>query len=350
MSTSSLHSNWIELVSEEGHTYFFNTDTSESSWTRPADFPTEASSTWAAATDVQQDSWSSAPVYETAPVYQVHSELSSYDDGNNNMTTNNAVLAPVYVPPSSRDAASSSSSSSISNPDGSRKTPSSSNKDSTANTPLTIAGKESNPNLSSLTNALPPPEHVVKKVFRSASIALWGDNESNEKAGVTKRSPQSTFQPREYLAFGVVYNPSSRSYSATVQASLKDKSNVFLGAFKSEREAHQNCMQVSPIKWIQGERCNLCSKAFALLVRPHHCRNCGAEVCADCSPAVWPSKMVPSSYHQSEQRVRVCKACVTFMERFRLALLAGNYDEVLAIYSTGNVNLNCPYVIYPGGW
>lgn len=50
--------------------------------------------------------------------------------------------------------------------------------------------------------------------------------------------------------------------------------------------------------------CNACSKRFSLLVRKHHCRNCGMIFCADCSQQKCP--ILEKNY---QTPVRVCGRC-----------------------------------------
>lgn len=50
--------------------------------------------------------------------------------------------------------------------------------------------------------------------------------------------------------------------------------------------------------------CNACSKRFTLLVRKHHCRNCGMIFCSECSQQ--RCKIVEKNY---QTPVRVCARC-----------------------------------------
>ena len=58
-------------------------------------------------------------------------------------------------------------------------------------------------------------------------------------------------------------------------------------------------------KWTEDSdviSCTLCQKEFSLIVRKHHCRNCGQIFCNECS-----SKMAPIA--SNKKPVRVCDAC-----------------------------------------
>lgn len=58
-------------------------------------------------------------------------------------------------------------------------------------------------------------------------------------------------------------------------------------------------------KWTEDSdviSCNLCQKEFSLIVRKHHCRNCGQIFCNECS-----SKMAPIT--SNKKPVRVCDSC-----------------------------------------
>jgi hypothetical protein len=70
----------------------------------------------------------------------------------------------------------------------------------------------------------------------------------------------------------------------------------------------------------------------------------------------WSSKMIPDTYNlKNEANVKVCNSCNTLSTAFRQALLAGDYEEVVALYGTGNVNLRTSFpvaskkdeVVYP---
>ena len=80
-------------------------------------------------------------------------------------------------------------------------------------------------------------------------------------------------------------------------------------------------------------------------IKGHHCRNCGYLCCSKCS-SKWPNVMLPTTYHNNEKLVRICDNCNYLTERFMNALLMGNYEETLAIYTIGNVNLHTPICFF----
>jgi len=54
--------------------------------------------------------------------------------------------------------------------------------------------------------------------------------------------------------------------------------------------------------------------------------------------------MIPDTYNiKKENNVNVCGACDWLCTSFRLALLEGNQDKAVAIFATGNINLNAPF-------
>lgn len=59
---------------------------------------------------------------------------------------------------------------------------------------------------------------------------------------------------------------------------------------------------------------------------------------------MWPAKMIPETYNlKREANVRVCKSCTTLSAAFKKALLDGDYEEAVAVYGSGNINLRTPF-------
>jgi hypothetical protein len=59
--------------------------------------------------------------------------------------------------------------------------------------------------------------------------------------------------------------------------------------------------------------------------------------------------MIPDTYnHKKEAYVNICKTCDWLCHSFRLALLEGDFDKVIAIHSTGNVNLSSSFANVKG--
>jgi len=94
--------------------------------------------------------------------------------------------------------------------------------------------------------------------------------------------------------------------------------------------------------------CSICNLKFNYIRRACHCRNCGVCVCF-CCISQWPSKMIPETYNiKDENTVNVCKACDWLCSEFRLALLNGDCEKALALYSKGNINLTRPFANIKG--
>jgi hypothetical protein len=87
----------------------------------------------------------------------------------------------------------------------------------------------------------------------------------------------------------------------------------------------------------------MCAGKFNLFRRPCHCRNCGVCVCKDCS-TTWSAKQIPDTYNlKNKTSVKICKGCDILSSKFKEALLAGNLDDAIDIYVSGNVNLRTPF-------
>lgn len=124
-----------------------------------------------------------------------------------------------------------------------------------------------------------------------------------------------------------------------------------LGDCVSEEVCRDLCESFAPPAWAEkgaaeNSSCTLCKVAFTMFSKPHHCRNCGYLVCTQCSDKLWPSSMVPSTYHNNEKIVRVCHSCHFLTEQFIVALRKGDFNLVRTLYSSGNINLHQPYTAY----
>ena len=60
--------------------------------------------------------------------------------------------------------------------------------------------------------------------------------------------------------------------------------------------------------WIMSPICQLCSNAFRLFSRPHHCRNCGKSICKSCS------KLTSLEILGYMDNQRVCMQCIDRIE------------------------------------
>lgn len=54
-----------------------------------------------------------------------------------------------------------------------------------------------------------------------------------------------------------------------------------------------------------------------------------------------PDTFLPTKKH-TPSTVTVCKTCDYLATEFRLALLDGDFEYVVKLYMTGNINLRCP--------
>ena len=56
--------------------------------------------------------------------------------------------------------------------------------------------------------------------------------------------------------------------------------------------------------------------------------------------------MIPDTYNlKKESTVKICKSCDALSKSFKKALLTGNYEDAIALYGTGNINLRTPFPI-----
>jgi len=75
-------------------------------------------------------------------------------------------------------------------------------------------------------------------------------------------------------------------------------------SFPVLKEADAMFMADSAPEWKDGEVCHRCRVQFSMVVRKHHCRNCGQIFCSKCS-----SKTCPLPRYGIEREVRVCDVC-----------------------------------------
>ena len=171
---------------------------------------------------------------------------------------------------------------------------------------------------------------------------------------------------RILLTATVYHNTATNLWIATINTNQKGvaknpaTASKYLKAFSffSEKEARESAIANAPPKMMpftEHRNCFVCNGKFAMLRRAGHCRNCGVCVCNSCS-TTWPSKMIPATYNlKKESQVKVCKSCNHLSSSFKKALLDGDYEEAIALYGSGNVNLRTPFpqftkkdeVVYP---
>ena len=88
----------------------------------------------------------------------------------------------------------------------------------------------------------------------------------------------------------------------TLHYRLKSETKKILDALRVE-----NLMGKMP-RWVQDEaadECNLCHSRFWMLLRKHHCRNCGNIFCKNCTK----KRMLIPVYGYTKNPVRVCDKC-----------------------------------------
>ena len=125
------------------------------------------------------------------------------------------------------------------------------------------------------------------------------------------------------------------------------KNSIQLLNFNSNEEAREACHTFAPPRMHSlqdSSACQICKKTFGKLFRkPWHCKNCGVCVCNKCN-VVWSAAMVPKTFNMTRsKKVRVCLACNWLHEEFRMSLLNGQFDRVVQLHATGNLNLRSPF-------
>ncbi len=160
--------------------------------------------------------------------------------------------------------------------------------------------------------------------------------------------------PRILLSATIYHNAATNLWIATINTNQKGvaknptTASKYLKAFSfpSEREARESAIANAPPKMLPFEgqsNCFICNGKFAVFRRAGHCRNCGVCVCNGCS-TTWSAKMIPDTYNlKNETQVKICKSCHHLSCSFKRALLDGDYEESIALYGTGNVNLRTQF-------
>mmetsp|Transcript_115692 Transcript_115692/g.172896 ORF Transcript_115692/g.172896 Transcript_115692/m.172896 type:complete len:777 (-) Transcript_115692:192-2522(-) len=159
---------------------------------------------------------------------------------------------------------------------------------------------------------------------------------------------------RILLTATVYHNTATNLWIATINTNQKGvaknpaTASKYLKAFSfsSEKEARESAIANAPPKMIPFEEnpnCFICKGKFAMFRRAGHCRNCGVCICNACS-VMWQAKMIPETYNlKKESQVKICKSCHFLSGSFKKALLDGDYEEAIALYGSGNINLRTPF-------
>jgi trimeric autotransporter adhesin len=186
---------------------------------------------------------------------------------------------------------------------------------------------------------------------------IFGESSQSAKAREADLSSKYVFRSRTLLAATVYHNSATNLWITTINTNQRGvardpaTANRHLRAFSfaSEREAREAAIANAPPKMMTDDeshnQCILCQQTFGIFRRSAHCRNCGVCVCthATCS-TTWSAKSVPETYNlKNETHVRVCKSCDSLSHKFQAALMDGSYEDAVALYGTGNVNLRTPF-------
>jgi hypothetical protein len=170
------------------------------------------------------------------------------------------------------------------------------------------------------------------------------------------KSFKDEIRPRILLAATVYHNTATNLWITTINTNQRGVAknptlaNKYLKAFSfsTEHEARESAIANAPPKMVpfsESPCCFVCKGNFAVFRRASHCRNCGVCVCKDCT-AQWPAKMIPDTYNlKNETHVRVCRSCFGLSTSFKAALMEGDYEQAIALYGTGNVNLRTPFPV-----
>jgi len=192
---------------------------------------------------------------------------------------------------------------------------------------------------------------------------LFGDQVSNgakqaylpstTMSSVASQQPEMNHS-RILLTATVYHNTATNLWIATINTNQKGvaknpaKASRYLKAFSfsTEKEARESAIANAPPKMMSfsdNSTCFICKGKFALFRRACHCRNCGVCICNSCSVS-WPAKAIPETYNlKKESQVKVCKSCNHLSGAFKKALLEGDYEEAIAVYGSGNINLRTPF-------
>lgn len=187
-----------------------------------------------------------------------------------------------------------------------------------------------------------------KKTFKRGISSLATFSE----AGATDLPEQ--IHPRILLSATVYHNAATNLWITTINTNQRGVATnpstaaKYLKAFSfsSEKEARESAIANAPPKMLpfsENTNCFACHGKFAVFRRPGHCRNCGVCICNSCTSSR-PAKIIPETYNlKQEKTVKICSSCDWLSNAFKKALLKGDYEETIALYGTGNINLRTPF-------
>lgn len=194
---------------------------------------------------------------------------------------------------------------------------------------------------------------------------LFGSQAEDDGSDVNRResaftfASESTFRlpdkvhSRILLSATVYQNAATSLWIATINTNQRGvatnpaTASKYLKAFSftGEKEARESAIANAPPKMLpfnEHPKCFICSGKFTVFRRPSHCRNCGVCICSGCT-VMWSSKMIPETYNlKNEKNVNICTSCDFLSDSFKRALSNGSYEDAIALYGTGNINLRTP--------
>lgn len=193
---------------------------------------------------------------------------------------------------------------------------------------------------------------LMEKLFGNQVERVVPTTDGNSSIPSIKKD--DCIHPRILLTATVYHNMATNLWITTINTNQKGvaknptTASKYLKAFSfaSEREARESAIANAPPKMLpfsEHPGCFLCEGKFAVFRRAGHCRNCGVCICNTCSTH-WPAKMIPDTYNlKKESTVKICKSCDALSKAFKKSLLTGNYEDAIALYGTGNINLRTPF-------
>eukprot|EP01004_Peranema_trichophorum_P002615 NODE_1660_length_1859_cov_45.541475_g1407_i0.p1 GENE.NODE_1660_length_1859_cov_45.541475_g1407_i0~~NODE_1660_length_1859_cov_45.541475_g1407_i0.p1 ORF type:complete len:542 (-),score=109.78 NODE_1660_length_1859_cov_45.541475_g1407_i0:175-1800(-) len=219
-----------------------------------------------------------------------------------------------------------------------------------------------NPNTIDVSSALHESQSVTQptaSVVDTVSTFFFGKRNRRRGTSVINDDTSFPLVKRQPLPTNVYPTPGSAptSYQIRVCPNVNYNPSDTSGwitlpyQYYSEAEAKIVANHYAVPSWSEeSTTCQLCQSTYALFIRRHHCRNCGASICGNCCKNQWPSTMMPPTFHHGAPRklVRVCDGCHRQVELWRSSLLDGNLSKALTIYDRGNINPHFPLSIFPG--
>lgn len=118
---------------------------------------------------------------------------------------------------------------------------------------------------------------------------------------------------------------------------LKAESNAEMALWTQSVSEQVSLLSASRSQWMDDSsstRCVLCLRVFTLYRRRHHCRRCGALVCALCSSG---RVLLPSNH--ASKRKRVCDSCLDVRQRLEPPTSSVERDLIDARLSSINTSL-----------